>query len=73
MGVFGEGICAGHHGSRPLLQLAQFLPSFIQRYPGTCELAHHTRGRPLHALNAAGTRDVLSQTSRCLSSGDLSD
>lgn len=73
MGVFGKGICAGHHGSRPLLQLAQLLSSFIQGYPGPCQLAHHTRRGSFHALDASRARDVLSQTPRRLSSGDLSN
>lgn len=73
VGMFGKGICAGHHGSRPLLKLAQFLSSFIQSYPGPCQLPHHTRGGSFHALDASRARDVLSQTPRRLSSGDLSN
>lgn len=73
MGMFGKGICAGHHGSCPLLQLAQFLASFIQCYPGTCQIANHTRGRTLHALDAARAWDVLGQASGCLSGGYLTN
>lgn len=73
MCMFGEGIRAGHHGSRPLFQLAQLLTSFIQRYPSTCQLAHHARRRPLHALDAARAWDVLGQTPRGLPGSDLTD
>lgn len=68
MGVFGKGICAGHHGSCPLVQLPKFLASFIQCYPGACQISNHTRGRPLHALEASRAWDVLGQTSGCLPS-----
>lgn len=68
MGVFGKRIRTGHHGSRPLLQLPQFLASFIQCYSGTCQVSDHTRGCPLHALNATWAWDVLGQASRCFSS-----
>lgn len=73
MGVFGKGVRAGHHGSCPLLQLAQFLASFIQCYSGTCQVSDHTRGCPLHALNATWARDVLGQASRCFSSCQLTN
>lgn len=73
MSVFGKGICAGHHGSCPLLQLAQLLASFIQCYPGTCQFADDPRSCPLHALDAARARDVLGQTSGCLASGYLAN
>lgn len=59
MGVFAKGVGAGQHGSRPLVQLAQFLPSLIQCYPGTRQVRHHARGCPLHALQALRTWDVL--------------
>lgn len=73
MGMFGKGIRAGHHGSRPLVQLAQFLASLIQRYPGARQISDYTGGGPLHSLDATGAWDVLGQTSGCLSSGYLAN
>lgn len=63
MSMFGEGICAGHHGSCSLLQLSQFLPSLIQSYPGTGQISNNPRSCTLHALHVAGARDVLGQAS----------
>lgn len=68
MSMFGEGLCASHHGSCSLLQLAQFLPSLIQSYPGAGQISHNPRCRTLHALHVAGTRDVLCQASGSLTS-----
>ncbi len=68
MSVFGKWVSAGHHRSRSLLQLAQFLTSLIQSYPGACQISDHARSCPFHALDATRAWDVLSQTSRCLSS-----
>lgn len=66
--MFGKGICTGHHGSCPVLQLSQFLSSFIQCYPRTGQISHYTRRCALHALDAAWAWDVLSQTPGRLSS-----
>lgn len=73
MGVFREGLRAGHHGCRPLLQLSQFLPSLVQRHPGTGEVAHHPGRRALHALHAARARDVLGQAARGLTGRRFTD
>lgn len=73
MSMFGKDICAGHHSSCPLIQLAQFLASFIQCYPGAGQISNHTRGCPLHSLKATWAWDVLGQTSVCLSRCYLTD
>lgn len=73
MGMFGEGLCAGHHGCRSLLQLAQFLPSLVQSYPSTGQLSHNPRRCTLHALHAARARDVLGKATRGLTSSRLTN
>lgn len=73
MRVFGERVCAGHHGRCPLLQLAQFLSSLIQSYSRTRQFSHHARCRPLHALHTARSWDVLRQTARGLASCRLAN
>lgn len=73
MRMFRKGICAGHHGGRPLFQLAQLLTSLIQRYPSPRQVAHHAGSRPLHALDAARAWDVLGQTPRGLSGSYLTN
>lgn len=59
--MFGEGLCAGHHGCCSFLQLAQFLPPLIQSYPGTGQVSHHPGRCTLHALHAPRAGDVLGQ------------
>lgn len=73
MGVFGEGLGAGHHGRGPLLQLAQLLPSLVQSYPGPSEVAHNPRCRALHALHAARAGDVLGQATGGLTGSRFTD
>lgn len=61
--MFGEGIGAGHHGCRSLLQLSQLLPSLIQRYPCTSQVSHNPGRCTLHALHVSRARNVLGQAS----------
>lgn len=73
MSVFGEGLCTGHHGCCSFLQLSQFLPSLVQRYPGTSQISHHAGRCSLHALHAAWAGDVLGQATGSLTSSCLAD
>lgn len=61
MSMFGEGLCAGHHGCRSFLQIAQFLPPLVQSYPGTGQVSHNPGCCTLHALHTPWARDVLGQ------------
>lgn len=61
MSMFGEGVCAGHHGCRSFLQLSQFLPSLIQRYPRTGQVSNHPGRCTLHALHVSRAWNVLGQ------------
>lgn len=73
MSMFGEGLCAGHHGCCSFIQLAQFLPSLIQSYPSTGKVSDNPGSCALHALHAAWAWDVLSQAARGLASGAFTD
>lgn len=61
MSMFGEGICAGHHSCRSFLQLSQFLPSLIQRYPCTGQVSNNPGRCTLHALHVSWAWNVLGQ------------
>lgn len=61
MGMFGEGVCAGHHSCRPFLQLSQFLPPLVQSYPCTSQVSNHPGRRALHALHVSWAWNVLGQ------------
>lgn len=73
MGVFREGLCAGHHGCCSLFQLAQFLPSLVQSYPGTGQFSNNPRCCTLHAFHTARARNVLGQATGGLTSSCLTN
>ena len=73
MSMFGKGLCAGHHGCRSFLQLAQFLPSLVQSYPGASQVAHNPGRCAFHALHAPRARDVLGQAAGGLASCCFTD
>lgn len=73
MGVFGEGLCTGHHEGGPFLQLPQPLASLIQSNAGPRQIPHHAAGCHFHALHPPLPGDVLGQTPRSLASCRLTN
>lgn len=71
--MFGKRLCAGHHAGSPFIQLAQLLSPLIQGDARTGQVPNDPSRRSPHALNPAGSRDVLGEAARGFSCRGLAN